>query len=440
MTKHISWNDTVIIGFMLFALFFGAGNLVFPPMLGQSAGSNVWAANTGFLITGVGLPLLCVIAFGFSGTKDFLSLTSRVHPLFGVVYTTALYLTIGPLFAMPRTGSVSFEIGIRPHTPPDAESAVLLAFTILYFGVNCLISCYPTRIVNIVGKLLTPCLIAFLAILAIAAMAQPLGTFQPPQPGYEKGAFFYGIQEGYLTMDALAAFVFGIIVVDAIRSKGAATKGMIMKTCLMAGAVSSALLASIYTFLAYIGASVPSVFGYLENGGVILAQVTHHYFGAFGGILLGGIVILACLTTSIGLTTSCSAYLHSLFPAVSYRAFAIGLSVFSTVLANFGLNELISFSVPVLKLLYPLAVMLIVLTFTHPLFHGDRFVYAGGLALTFIVSLVQLLGSMEVPIFGLHEAFLDFLPLYAQGLGWIVPALIGSVAGWAAAGLTRRTR
>ncbi|GIP19360.1 branched-chain amino acid transport system carrier protein [Paenibacillus montaniterrae] len=429
MNKTISTKDTVIIGLMLFALFFGAGNLVFPVMLGQSAGTEVWLANLGFLLTGVGLPLLGVIAFSFSGKPDLLSLTQRVHPLFALVFTTTLYLTIGPLFAMPRTGSVSYEIGIKPYISDQSSAAALLIFTVLFFGLTCFLSLNPSKMIDIVGKLLTPLLIAFIAILSAVALLYPLGMPQAAQGEYVTDALFIGFQEGYLTMDALAAFVFGIIVINAIKDKGAHSKKHLLLTGVKSALLAAAVLAVIYSALAYIGAASVEQFGYLSNGGEALALISQHYFGVYGGVFLGIIVLLACLTTSIGLTTACSSYLHKLMPRVSYKSYAVLLSIVSALLANVGLNELIQISVPVLTTIYPLAIVLMFLTFVHPLFKGKKQVYWFSLSLTFLVSLIEGLSASRLKIASIHELYIDILPLYDVGLGWIIPAAIGAMLG-----------
>lgn len=436
MKNIISTKDTVVIGLMLFALFFGAGNLVFPAMLGQAAGTESWVANIGFLITGVGLPLLAVLAFSFSGKQDLLSLASRVNPLFGLIYTTVLYLTIGPLFAMPRTGSVSYEIAIKPYIDDQHNAIVLLLFTALFFIVSCVFSLNPSKMIDIVGKWLTPLLILFIFILAITAILQPMGSPQPPVEKYQTDAFFNGFQEGYLTMDTLAAFVFGIIVINAIKERGAESRKHLLIVGFKSTIISAIILALIYTVTTYIGATSVEQLGYLENGGQVLAKVSNHYFGTFGGIILGIIVLLACLTTSIGLTTSCSSFLHKLIPSISYKTFAVLLAIVSTLLANVGLNELIQISVPVLTMLYPLAIAMIFLTFLHPLVKGKKQVYGFSLALTFAVSLIEGLASsnLQLPyvtdlIAYVNEAYINVLPMYDIGLGWIIPAVLGTLIG-----------
>ncbi|MFI8492631.1 branched-chain amino acid transport system II carrier protein [Peribacillus butanolivorans] len=432
MSNKVPSSFIVVIGFMLFALFFGAGNLIFPPMLGQSAGMNIWTANAGFLVTGVGLPLLGVLALGFSGKDDLQSLASRVHPVFGIVFTTVLYLAIGPLFAMPRTGNVSFEIGVKPFLPENAGPLPLLIFTIIFFTISCLLSLNPAKFVEIVGKILTPIKLTFIGILVVVAFVHPIGDFQAPAKDYTVQPFFNGFREGYLTMDTLASFVFGIIIINAIKEKGAKTKKQIMIVCGKATAIAAVILATFYTALSYMGASSVEKFGHLDNGGIVLAKVSDYYFGAYGGLLLGLMITVACITTSVGLITSCSTYFHKLFPKVPYKTIAISLSIFSAIVANIGLTQLIAISVPVMTAIYPLAIVLIFLTFLHSLFKGKAEVYQGSLLLTFIVSLFDGLNGAGIHISSINNFFNAVLPLYEVGLGWIIPAIVGGFIGYAA--------
>ncbi|WP_282172051.1 branched-chain amino acid transport system II carrier protein [Cytobacillus firmus] len=433
MTNKIPFSFTVTVGFMLFALFFGAGNLIFPAMLGQSAGTNVWSANAGFIITGVGLPLLGILALGFSGKSDLQSLASRVNPLFGLGFTVALYLSIGPLFAIPRTATVSYEIGIKPYLSEGSGSVGLIIFSIIFFGITAFFSLNSSKIVDIVGKYLTPILLIVIAVLIGAAFFNPMGAFQAPAEAYVNGAFFKGFQEGYLTMDALAAFVFGIIVVNAVKEKGAITKKEIMVSIAKAGVIASGLLAVIYTSLSFIGASSVTGLGALDNGGAVLSGTSAHYFGSFGALLLSVIVFGACLTTSIGLITACSSYFNKLMPKVSYKMFVVVLSIFSAVFANFGLSQLITISVPVLVGIYPLAIALMALTFLHPFFKGRKEVYQGSMLFTFVVSLFDGLNAAGITFAPINDLFSAILPLYDVGLGWIVPSLAGGLIGLAIA-------
>ncbi|ATH94470.1 branched-chain amino acid transporter [Bacillus glycinifermentans] len=439
MGRKIPLSFIIIIGLMLFALFFGAGNLIFPPMLGQLAGTNLWTANAGFLVTGVGLPLLGITAFVFSGKNDLQSLAGRVHPVFGMVFTVVLYLAIGPFFAIPRSGSVSFEIGVKPFLSDHPGHVPLIIFTVVFFTIACLLSLNPAKIVDVVGKVLTPIKLTFIGILVIVAIFNPIGSFQSPSKEYATHAFFKGFQEGYLTLDALVAFVFGIIIVNAIKEKGTTDKKQVLAVCVKAALIAATLLAFLYSALAYMGASSVEKLGHFENGAEVLANVSEYYFGSYGAVLLGLMITVACLTTSVGLITACASFFHQLFPKFSYRNFAIVLSVFSALVANLGLTQLIKVSLPVLMTMYPIAIVLMFLTFLHSAFNGRSEVYQGSLILTFIVSLFDGLNAGGINIDGVHNFFTHVLPFYSIGLGWILPAIIGGLGGYMIS-LTRKRR
>ncbi|WYP28092.1 branched-chain amino acid transport system II carrier protein [Alkalihalobacillus sp. FSL W8-0930] len=430
MSNKVPFSFTIVIGLMLFALFFGAGNLIFPAMLGQSAGESLWTANAGFLVTGVGLPLLGVLAFGFSGKEDLQALASRIHPTFALIFTTILYLSIGPFFAIPRTGGVSFEVGVKPYLPESMASVGLIIFTLLFFALTCLISLNPDKIIDIVGKILTPIKLVFIGILVVVAIVNPLGSFQAPVGPYITQPFFKGFQEGYLTMDTLASFVFGIMIIQAIKQKGASTKKQMMAVCLKAAGIAAVILIVLYTSFSFLGASSVERIGYADNGGTVLAQVSAIYFGEYGAILLGLMITVACLTTSVGLITSCSTYFNKLFPSISYKKFAVILSAFSMVVANVGLTQLIAISVPVMTVIYPVAIVLIFLTFLHPLFKGSRLVYQGTILFTLIVSIFDGLEQAGLSISFIHRFFESFLPFYSLGLGWVIPAIVGGIVGY----------
>ncbi|MEH6947731.1 branched-chain amino acid transport system II carrier protein [Bacillus sp. JJ634] len=430
MDTKVPFSVILVIGLMLFALFFGAGNLIFPPMLGQLAGINIWSANAGFLVTGVGLPLLGILALGVSGKDDLQSLANRTHPIFGVVFTVILYLSIGPLFAIPRTGTVSFEMAIKPFLGDEISFVPLLIFTIIFFALTCYISVNPSKMVDIIGKWLTPIMLVFILILMAFVVFKPMGAFQAPTEDYVSHAFFTGFEQGYLTMDALAAFVFGIIVINAIRDKGITNKKQLLTLCMKSAFIAAGILALIYTGLSYLGATSVEEIGYADTGAQVLVQVSSHYFGPFGGVLLGFIVLLACLTTSVGLVTACASYFHKLIPSVSYKKLAIIFSVISAGFANFGLAQLISLSVPVLTAIYPLAIVLIVLTFTHSLFKGRSEVYQGSMLFTFVVSLFDGLNQAGIRFSSINNFFHEILPLYDVGIGWIIPAIVGGFIGF----------
>ncbi len=432
MENRLPFSRYFIIGVMLFALFFGAGNLIFPASLGQQAGSNVWLAVAGFLITGIGLPFLGILAMGVSGSKNLQELASRVHPLYGIIFTALLYLTIGPFFAAPRTGAVAYDIGIAPFVGESSGQIGLFIFTLLYFIVTLWFSLNPAKIVDNVGKILSPAIIVLLLLFLVMVFVQPIGTIGAPQAAYSHGAFMKGFMEGYNTMDALASLVFGIIVINAIRSMGVSSARGILVTSAKSGIVAILFLGIIYIGIAYLGATSTESFGLFDTGGPVLEKAASYYFGTWGMIMLSIIIILAGLTTSIGLITACGEYFHTLFPMISYKVFVLFFTLGSFVVANFGLSNIINFSIPVLMFLYPLAVVLMLLTFLSKLFHHSRLVYTAAIMVTFFISIVDGLKTffnlLGIDYFDWLSAIVGFynrvLPLYSDGLGWLLPVLV----------------
>ncbi|MER2089595.1 MAG: branched-chain amino acid transport system II carrier protein [Sporosarcina sp.] len=431
MEKKLPFSSYLVIGVMLFALFFGAGNLIFPAQLGQYAGTNIWSAVFGFLITGVGLPFLGILAIGFSGSRNLQDLASRIHPAYAVIFTSLLYLTIGPFFAAPRTGAVAFDVGISPFIGEEYTRIALIIFTLLFFGITLWLSLNPAKLVDRVGKILSPAIIILLLVLLVMVVVKPMGVIESPQDAYASGAFMKGFTEGYNTMDALASLVFGIIVINVIRSMGVTTKKGILVATAKSGAVATAFLAILYVGIAYLGATSTQVFGLFDTGGPVLSSASSYYFGTFGSIMLAVVIILACLTTSIGLIMACGEYFHTLMPKISYKAFVMFFTVFCFVVANFGLSNIITYSIPVLMFLYPLAVVLILLTFTSPLFNHSRLVYVSATAVTFMISSIDGLKTLckllEIDYFGWLAPIVSFyenvLPFYNEGLGWLLPVL-----------------
>lgn len=434
MGNKVSLSAQFAIGFMLFALFFGAGNLIFPAQLGQYAGENLWPGIIGFLITGVGLPLLGIVAIAYSGSKNLEDLASRVSPGYGIFFTALLYLTIGPFFAAPRTGTVAFEVGILPFVPEGSEQTGLLIFTIIFFAITLLFSLYPAKLVSNVGKILAPGLVILLGVLLVTAFVNPMSSIGEAQEGYTEGAFVTGFLEGYNTMDALASLVFAIIVIKAIRSFGVKDKGQILSVAMKTGFIAIALLAVIYVGIAYLGSTSVGSLGLFDTGGPVLSGAASHYFGTIGSVLLAVMIILACLTTAIGLVTANAEYFHTLLPKISYKVLVVFFSTITFIVANFGLANIIAFSIPVLMFLYPLAIVLIILTFLSPLFNHARIVYVVTIVITFLLAIVDgltaLAGTLEVEFAFLNpvvKLFDTILPLYGAGLGWLVPALVSII-------------
>ncbi|EDW20697.1 branched-chain amino acid transport system II carrier protein [Bacillus pumilus] len=432
MKNSLSIKETLAIGLMLFALFFGAGNMIFPPVLGQYAGENVWLAIGGFLLTGVGLPLLGVIAIALTGTGAK-GLADKAHPIFGTIFTVILYLSIGPFFAIPRTGTVSYEIGLAPFLSETQTSSwvPLFLFTLVFFTITYLLALNPSKLVDRIGKVLTPILLTVIAIIVFKAIATPMGIIGAPDATYKANPLFTGFLEGYKTMDALASLVFGIVVVTAVKERGITERKSLAAACIKAGLVAAAGLALVYISLAYVGASSPDTTGMVgaNEGGKLLSLSANFLFGSAGNIVLGVAILFACLTTSVGLVSSCGEYFSKLFPALSYRTVVLIVSLFSTLVANLGLAQIISLSVPVLVAIYPLAIVIILLSFLDRWINGRRVIYVVSLIFTGFFAIIDGLLAAKINLGGL-PAFSDaFIPFYDLGIGWVVPAIIGAGIG-----------
>ncbi|MFS7414169.1 branched-chain amino acid transport system II carrier protein [Carnobacterium maltaromaticum] len=439
MDKRLSLSSYIFIGSMLFGLFFGAGNLIFPVHMGQEAGTNILPATLGFLVTGIGLPFLGVVAIGVSKSDGLFDLASRVHPIYGIFMTVALYMTIGPFFALPRTGTVSYEIGIAPYLPSQYQTVGLLLFTVIFFAIAVAFSMKPTKILIWVGKILNPLFLVFLAILIVTAFLKPMGVISEAavHGNYVTEPFITGFTQGYNTMDALASLAFGIIVVQTIKGLGVRNPSNIAIDTIKSGIVSVILMAVIYGSLAYIGATSVGQFEVSENGGIALAQIAQHYFGSFGSVLLAIIVTVACLKTAIGLITACSETFCEMFPnSFSYRTYVILFTLLACGIANVGLTKIISLSIPVLMFLYPLAITLIFLALLSPLFKNRQVVYVTTTIFTIFVSIADGLNALPAGIKSI--SFIDnilafysrYLPLFDIGMGWVFPAILGLIIGW----------
>ena len=286
----------IAIGLMLFALFFGAGNLIFPASLGQQAGVNVWWAVLGFIVTGVGLPLLGVMAMGYSGAKDLQALAGRVHPAYGFFFTVLLYLTIGPAFAIPRTGTVSYEIAIRPFLANGGTDMSQMIFLVVFFALSLWLSINPAKLVDRIGKVLTPLLLLSICALIVKSLVTPMGAYMGATKAYSTAgvAVVQGILDGYNTMDALASLVFAILVIDFVKLSGAKTKEEVTSATFKAGIIAVACLGFVYVFVANLGATSVQQLGLLETGAPVLAESAKYLFGDIGALILAVIVLLAC--------------------------------------------------------------------------------------------------------------------------------------------------
>lgn len=426
--QNLSKKDLLLVGLMLFSLFFGAGNLIFPPFLGQSAGSNTWFAMGTFFVTAVGFPILGVVAVAKSG--GLTNLAKRVNPIFASIFTVLIYLSIGPCLGIPRAASLPFELMVAPYLSENVSNIMaLFVFTLIFFMVAYWLSLSPSKLVNRMGKVLTPTLLLLILILFIGSVVKPIGNYGVAVNEYASAPLVKGFLDGYLTMDTIAALNFGIVIALAIKSKGIKDDKTVISTTIKAGLIAGTLLIVIYSLLAHLGAASGGKFSGTENGAQTLTNVATYIYGKPGAVLLAIIFTLACLTTSVGLISSCSQYFATLTDKISYKNWVRMLCFSSMTLANMGLTKILSVSVPVLVAIYPIAIMLIVLSMLDKLFHESTVVYSYTILFTGVVSILQALDQVGFRL-GFVTDLCSQLPIYAEGLGWVVPAFFGMGVGF----------
>lgn len=439
MEKKLTGKEYIFIGSMLFGLFFGAGNLIFPIQMGQLSGANMVPATIGLLFTAVGLPFLGIVAMGMSGKDSLYELAGKISPGYSMFYTCALYLTIGPFFAIPRTATVSFEAAFASYVPENRLRLLLLVFSALFFGSSLWFSLKPTEILKWIGKVLNPIFLISLALLILFGILNPMGRAAniPVAEAYQQNAFFEGFLVGYNTMDALASLAFGIIVISTIKNLGVTKPTSLAKDTIISGIFSMSLMGVIYASLVYLGATSRGTFDVSSNGGVALAEISRHYFGSMGGIILAVIITAACFKTAVGLITAASEMFVTLFSnKFTYNQYVYLFTAISFVVANLGLNQIIAFSIPVLMFLYPLAITLIVVSILNPLFQDQAIVYQLTTLFTLPFAILDFLHALPEGLKNtmnldlLSEWAEQYIPFFSIGMGWLLPAVIGFVCGF----------
>ena len=440
-TKKLTLRQKILVAGTLFGMFFGAGNLIFPVHLGQMAGQNALPAIIGFIITAVGIPILGVAAIGITHSDGLQTLSGKVGKGYGIFFTCLLYLTIGPLFAIPRCATVSFTTGITPLLGADSpERLYLLLFSAVFFAFVLFFSLRPGKITVWIGKIINPLFLFFFAVLMLAALLAPGAAVSAVEPveAYRSDAFFPALIEGYGTMDAIAGLAFGIVVIDVIRRMGVNNDDIIAEDVLSSGLLTGALMALIYVVSIVVGAQSRGLFELSENGGIALTQIAGHYLGGVGLFILAFTITFACLKTSIGLVTACAETFSKMTNGkISYRSWAILFTVFSFAVSNIGLSAIIEYSIPMLMLIYPPAIALILLAFLGKFFAHDRTVYIATMIGTWAAAIFDCMKTLPAPVqTALHlDTPIAFaaahLPLFDKNLGWLLPAVIGFAAGMA---------
>lgn len=421
--KKLSTSQFLQVSIMLFGLFFGAGNLIFPPLLGNQAGSATYISLLAFCVTAVIFPVLGSIVVG--KTNGLNNLAARVSPAFSVVFTTAIYLSIGPGLGIPRAGSVPFEMAIAPYIPDTMSlSFARFLYTLAFFAVALAICLKPNKLVRRVGKFLTPTLLILITIMFVKVITMSK-NIAIPTDDYLKAPITKGFLAGYDTMDAVAALNFGFVIAMAIRRFGVTDEKEISKYEIKAGLLAGLVLFVVYAMLASIGMIGSARFPGLENGAQVLSESVKLVLGNFGLVLLASIFSLACLTTCVGLITSGGEYFEELFNhKLSYRGWVFVWTLFSFIMANFGLNKLLEFSVPVLQIIYPVALVLIVMGISHDYVNYPREAYLASALVSVVLPLIEVLNkTFKANILVLTD-LVKSLPLYEEGLSWLLPTMV----------------
>lgn len=445
-SQSLSPRQSIAVGITLFSMFFGAGNLILPPMLALQAGTSTVPAMIGFLVAGIGLPVLGIVAVALVGTAR--ELADRVHPLFSSIFVAAIYLAIGPCLAIPRTSSTAFEMLI-PLFPQGAPiGTIRLAFSIVFFAVAYALAMRPGALTKLLGRITGPALIILLVMVVGSSLVAPAGVAQAPQAPYDGAASIQGFLTGYQTMDLLASLTFGLVIAENIKGLGVSDSHGLMREISRAGIVAGILMALVYCGLAQVGASFGSVMPSATNGAALLTASATLHFGIAGTVIIAAIYLLACLNVCIGLISCCGTYFAETFGAaapgaqtrmlgrIPYAGWAAAFAVFSCVVSNVGLDAILTFSVPLLSALYPVSIVFVIMGMVHCVCDRLPLTWPWAIGATTVVSVATAL--RDAFFTGTWLPF-DALPLASLGFGWLLPALCGAAVG-AILSATRTTK
>jgi LIVCS family branched-chain amino acid:cation transporter len=433
INQKISFPQLLLISSLIFGMFFGAGNLIFPMHLGQLAGHHWFSAGIGFLISATLLPLGALMAIGLTKSRGIYDLAAPVAGWYGTAFLILIHLSLGPFFATPRTAALGFQYSLGQLVPNPYHQLALFLFSAAFFGLAYFFSLRENNLLTIIGKWLNPIFIGLLILLFALAFFQPLGSLQhQPDALYQAHALSSGFLEGYNTMDALAGLAFGITIITTIRSMRITVPKQIATTVAQSGAFAILAMGLIYLIMIMLGAESLSLFNSSENGGIALSQITLHYFGRFGMAVLGLITLLAVFTTAMGLMASFAQDFSHRFSRLSYKGWLRITTLASFTTANFGLDTIITWAVPFLMLLYPLAMALIIPALLNAFFHNNPLVYRFTTGFAAIPAILDFLKTLPTPIPGtnpLMTLYNTYLPFASQGMGWIIPTIIGLLIG-----------
>ena len=422
--KKTSLKGSLLLGILLFSMFFGSGNLIFPPYMGYEAGTATPLALIGFSLTAIVFPVLGVIAIAMAG--DLMHLSGRVGRKFAMIFTILVFLALGPGLAIPRNAAVSFEMAVVPFMKQVPLWSRIL-YSLIFFAISYLLSVKPEKLVDWLGKILGPILIGLMLLIVIGCFLNAPGGFAAPSGDYAANQITHGFMDGYNTMDTLAALNFGNIIALNVINKGIREKKTVVKYTINAGIVAGILLFVIYAALSLVGALSGGTFTNATNGANVLTNIVSYLFGMPGLILLDMIYVLSCLTTCVGLLCSCSEFFASI-TKMSYKKWVALFAGTSFLISIIGLDQILRISVPILTAIYPIAMVLVILGLLQKQIAKAPKIYPCAITVTAVVSVIYALNSIGIIIPGITNLILSIPPL--PDLCWVIPALIGAVIGW----------
>lgn len=416
-------RDIITIGFALFAMFFGAGNLLLPPFIGIQIGDHVWITILAFGLSGILLPFLGILAVVNAGEK-FEDLAGKIHPLLSPVLGTIIMLCIGPLIAIPRTAATTYEVGVLPSFPGSGP----IWTSLIFFAVTWLLTIRPSRVVDIIGNILTPLLLTLLLILILIGVFAPIDSYKESSLNTAQ-SFTLGFIEGYQTLDVLASVIFAGIIIAATKAKGYQSTRSKMQVVITAGALSSIFLFIVYGGLIYLGAT-SGVSGTSMKRSELLMHISHSVLGPYGNIGIAISIALACLTTSVALVAAFGTFFSSLTKGkLGYKLLVTLCCVASCVLSITGVDNIISFAYPILSFVYPIAITLVLYSVFFGSMVKNRKPYIFALLASTIIAVFHLLKHFSL-LSGSNIEVLNNIPLFEYELGWVVPSAICFFATW----------
>ena len=413
--KKLNKKDFLQISFMVFGMFFGAGNLIFPPLIGKESGISFYLSILGFSLSAVLIPIIAIIEVSkFDSIENILE---KIGKKFSVIFLSMLYITIGPLVAIPRAASTSYSIIFENFSD---ITIIRVIYSIVFFGIIYVLCLTPNHLVNKLGKYLTPILFTLILVIFFGTVIKGVSNFTLPTEKYMKLPLLQGFLDGYSTLDALTAILFGLVIQINLRYKGLNDDKSIREYTVKSSILAGLALFAIYFIIAFLGSSTARMFPYTKNGAEILSSITYYVFGKFGFVLLAIVFTIACSSICISLLTCISEFYYKNNNKISYRKWLLLWTFISMLLSISGLNNILSFTIPLLLLMNPITIWIIFLTVTDKIFGGDVLIYKYTTYTVTIFSLLSILPKLRVDL-KLVNVILSYIPFSKYEFAWFIP-------------------